>query len=193
MRPSQAVKKMCLSVALALLLVAGVSARAQALYTASRAGDLQIGLSYSSADANYEYVRNRIAGIGFYTDFDFKEHFGVDLTFHQLDDPNSAVYQRSYEIGGRYIRHYGIDRYNPYIRVNIGRGVQNFPDNDANLAYNLIAAAGGIDISVHRQVNLRIEYEYQDWLDAPGASLTLNPSMVTLGLAYHFAGGNPRK
>jgi opacity protein-like surface antigen len=191
------IRRLCTAFTLPFTLLfsafAGVSAQAQALYTASRAGDLQIGLSYSSANANYEYVHNRIAGIGFYTDFDFKEHFGVDLTFHQLDDPNSAVYQRSYEVGGRYIRHYGNDRFNPYARISIGRGVQNFPDNVANLAYNLIAAAGGLDISLHKRVNLRIEYEYQDWLDAPGASLTLNPSMVTLGVAYHFSGGLPHR
>lgn len=169
-------------------------ARSQATYTASRAGDLQIGAGYSSADADYEYVHNRIAGFSFYTDFDFKEHYGVEASFHQLNDPNSAVYQRSYELGGRYVRHYWIAglRVHPYVKVEGGRGVLNFPKY-ANLAYNMVTFGGGADFSVHPRLKLRVEYEYQDWFSAPGPGSNMTPSMISVGVAYHFDGGRAEK
>jgi len=144
--------------------------------------DLQVGGGYTSA--NYEYVTNRIAGFAFYTMFDFREHFGAEVDFHQLKDPNSAVYQRTYEAAGRYVRHYG--RFSPYVKAIYGRGVLNYPKNAANLAYNLVGGSGGADIALHPQINLRAEFEYQDWLSAPGAGLTPHPTLVTLGVAYHF-------
>lgn len=169
-------------------------ARSQAGYAATRAGDLQIGAGYSSANADYEYVHNRIAGLNFYADFDFKEHYGVEASFHQLNDPNSAVYQRSYEIGGRYVRHYSLARVpmNPYGKVMVGRGVLNFPKY-ANLAYNMVSAGGGVDFAVRPRINVRAEFEYQDWLSAPGAGLNITPSIISIGVAYHFDGGNPER
>ena len=164
----------------------------QSAPTASRVGDLQVGVGYSSANADYEYVANRINGIYAYADFDFREHFGVEASFHQLDDPNSAVYQRSYELGARYVRHYQVDRFllHPYVKVQGGRGVLNFPAY-ANLAYNMVAGGGGVDFSLHPRINVRAEFEYQDWLNAPGAGLNITPSIVSVGVAYHFGGGEP--
>jgi hypothetical protein len=167
-----------------------VLAHSQDSSTASRAGDLQIGAGYSSANANYEYVHNRITGLYVYTDFDFREHYGVEASFHQLDDPNSAVYQRTYELGGRYVRHYYISTFgiHPYGKLQYGRGVLNFPKY-ANLAYNLFSVAGGADFSVSRHINLRAEYEYQDWLNAPGSGLNIKPTIFSIGIAYHFDAG----
>jgi hypothetical protein len=162
---------------------------AQAKYTASRAGDLQIGLTYSSANADYEYVTNRIAGIGAYADFDIRAHLGFEFTIHQLDDPNSAVYQRTYEFGVRAPLH--LKFCEPFARASVGRGVLNFPKNDANLAYNMVAAAGGLDLPVHPRVNVRAEYEYQYWLSTPGSGLHITPSALTVGVAYHFGPGIP--
>ena len=180
-----------LALGLASLLAGPVSCagRAQAVPTASRAGDLQIGMGYTTADADYTYVVDRIRGFDFYTDFDLRYHVGIELNFHQLDDPETAVYERTYEIGGRYVRHYG--RFAPYVKALYGRGVLNFPKNDANLAYNLLAAGVGVDIAVHPRVNVRADFEYQNWFSAPGGGFNLNPSLFTVGVAYHFSGGKP--
>jgi hypothetical protein len=169
-------------------------ARSQDLPPASRLGDLQIGAGYSSANANYEYVHNRIAGLYVYTDFDFKEHFGVEASFHPLHDPKSAVYQRTYEIGGRYVRHYTIAglTLHPYAKLQVGRGILNFPKY-ANLAYNMVSTGGGVDFSVHPRINVRAEFEYQDWLSAPGPGLNMTPTIISIGVAYHFDGGRPEK
>jgi opacity protein-like surface antigen len=175
--------------AFALFALGTARLHAQALPTASRAGDLQIGVTYSSANANYEYVTDRIAGLGIYADFAFRERWGFEFTLHQLNDPNSDVYQRTYEFGGRYMRHYrGVT---PYVRASVGRGVLNYPLNDANLAYNILAGAAGADFAVHPRINVRAEFEYEDWLSTPGAGLHINPSMLTVGVAYHFGPGIP--
>jgi opacity protein-like surface antigen len=175
--------------AVLLLALAGARLHAQAKYTASRAGDLQIGLTYSSANANYEYVHNRIAGIGGYADFDIRAHLGFEFTLHQLDDPNSAVYQRTYEFGVRAPLH--LKFCEPYARASVGRGVLNFPKNDANLAYNMLAGAAGADFAVHPRVNVRAEFEYEYWLSTPGSGLHITPSALTVGVAYHFGPGTP--
>jgi len=179
------------SLVVTLLVVSGCcAAHAQAKYTATRAGDLQLGAGYTNADS--DYVPNRIGGYSGYMTFDFAEHFGFEFDFHQANDPNSAVYERTYEWGGRYLRHYDNDRYRPYVRAMYGRGVFNFPFNTANLAYNMIVGAVGMDVEVHRRINVRAEFEYQDWLSGPGLTNGLAPMLINVGVAYHFPAGNPR-
>jgi hypothetical protein len=177
------------SLVVTVLLAGGCVAHSQAKYTATRAGDLQLGAGYTNASS--DYVPNRISGYTGYATFDFTEHFGAEFDFHQLNDPNSAVYERTYELGGRYLRHYHDDRYRPYVRAMYGRGVFNFPLNAANLAYNMIVGAGGMDIEVHRKITVRAEFEYQDWLSAPGITNGLTPMLINIGVAYHFPAGNP--
>ncbi len=188
----QALFKRC-TLILTLALVT-TAARAQAKYAATRAGDLQIGAGYTSANANYEYVHNRIAGFYFYTDFDFKAHYGIEGSFHQLNDPNSAVYQRTFALGPRYVRHYALGQrdLSPYVTVQGGAGVLNFPKY-ANLGYAMLAGAGGVDFSISRRINLRAEYQYQDWFNAPGSGLSIKPSMFSVGAAYHFDAGTPHR
>ena len=186
---SPPLKKACLFAA--FLACTSGAVFGQARSTASRAGDLQVGGSYSSA--NSDYLANRIRGFGFYADFDFREHLGVEVDFHQLSDPNSGsaatmVYERSYEAGVRYFRDY--NRFKPYARVSYGRGVFNFPNSVANLAYNMGVIAGGVDVKTYKRINVRAEYEYQRWLSFPPDGL--NPTMLTIGVAYHFPAGNPR-
>jgi opacity protein-like surface antigen len=180
----------CLWLMVPVLLACGSSmAHAQAKYTATRAGDLQLGAGYSNA--NSDYVPERISGYTGYATFDFSEHFGAEFDFHQLNDPNSAIYERTYELGARYLRHYDNDRIRPYVRAMYGRGVFNFQFNEANLAYNMIVGAGGVDVAVHRKITVRAEFEYQDWLSGPGITNGLTPMLINVGVAYHFPAGNP--
>lgn len=180
--------------ALVLCLSSACAAWSQGRPTASRAGDLQVGVNYASADP--DRLSPRFRGVGFYADFDFREHFGVEVDFHELNDPSSLEYERSYEFGGRYVRRYHFLK--PYARLMYGRGVYNFKGTDANgnvirvanLAYNQADVGAGVDIPVHERVNVRAEYEYQRWFGFPPNGLT--PSMFTFGVAYHFPAGKPR-
>ena len=112
-------------------------ARAQGKYTASRAGDLQVGVDFVGGDADYA---QNVKGYGGYATFDFTRHFGAEIDFQTsewLTVGKEDVYERTYEIGGRYVRSYG--RFAPYVRAMYGRGVFNYPFNEANLAYNIFA------------------------------------------------------
>lgn len=177
-----------------------MSLHAQAIATATRRGDAQIGVGYSNVTP--DYTQDRFNGIAVYGDFDFSSHFGIEGEFHYAKSPNkdpavNPIYEKSYEIGGRYHRTY--NRFVPYAKVMYGRGVFNFPyykvqtsynppafsySPSANLAYNLVAAGVGVDYRLTRILNVRADYEYQRWLGFPKSGLT--PSLLTFGIAYHF-------
>lgn len=170
--------------AAAILSASACTALAQGNPTISRVGDLQIGGGYTSA--NSDYLANRIRGFGFYSDFDFHPHFGVEVDFHHVSDPNATkISETTYEIGGRYMRRYG--RLTPYGKALIGRGVFNY-GSYGSIGYNMYSLGGGVDIAVHSRINVRADYEYQIWTSFPPNGLT--PSLITVGVAYHFPGGN---
>jgi hypothetical protein len=162
----------------------------QAEATASRAGDLQIGTMFNLADSDYR--PDHFKGYGFYTTYDFTYHIGIEGEFHQINDPDpvDGVYERTYEVGPRYVLHYG--RFAPYAKVMYGRGVFNYPPvfGDpkvgpiANLAYNIFAVGAGVDYHVLPGLNVRAEYEYQRWLSFPPNGLS--PKMFSVGAAYRF-------
>ena len=169
--------------ALTLLSAGSCAAFAQGNSTISRIGDLQLGGGYTSASS--DYLNPRIKGYAFYGDFDFFHHLGVEADFHQVGDSPSKVYERTYEVGVRYVRHYG--RLGPYAKFMIGRGVFNYPENEANLAYNMYGLGGGMDIAILPRINIRGDYEYQSWSSFKPNGLT--PQLITIGVAYHFSSG----
>ncbi len=162
----------------------------QASPTASRVGDLQIGAMFNLA--NTDYRPENFKGFGFYSTYDFKYHVGIEGEFHKINDPDAAegIYERTYEIGPRYVLHYR--RFAPYAKVMYGRGVFNYPPvfGDpkigpiANLAYNIFAIGGGVDYHVLPGLNVRADYEYQQWLSFPPNGLT--PKIFSVGAAYRF-------
>lgn len=174
-----------------LVTFTGTRLHAQATPTASRGGDLQIGALF--VYGNSDYRPQNFKGYGAYATFDFLYHVGIEGEFHQLNDPNAAdgVYERTYEIGPRYVLHYG--RFHPYGKVMYGRGVFNYPNladtsgnlvPTANLAYNILAGGVGVDYRVLPSMNVRVDYEFQQWLSFPPNGLT--PKVLGIGVAYHF-------
>lgn len=165
--------------------------KAQAPPTAFRAGDLQVGASFNLGNSDYRNT-DALKGFGLYGTFDFKSHFGVDAEFHQLNDPNSkeGVYERSYEIGPRYVLHFG--PLSPYARFMVGRGVFNFPPAPAasnggpaaNLAFNMWAGGFGADYTIRPSINIRGDCELQQWSGFPPNGLS--PKVFSIGIAYHF-------
>jgi len=165
----------------------------QAIPTASSAGDLQIGAMFTLA--NTDYRPDKFKGYGFYTTFDFRYHVGIEGEFHQVNDPDpkDGVYERTYEIGPRYVLRHG--RYNPYAKLMYGRGVFNYPlepvspgsstlVQTANLAYNIGAIGAGLDYRILPGLNARVDYEYQKWLSFPPNGLS--PQLLSFGAAYRF-------
>lgn len=157
----------------------------QATPAATRKADLQVGIGFSSAHS--DYLPNRINGGAAYFDFDFTRHLGVEGVFHFVKDgKESDIYEKTYEVGGRY--HLTYKRFAPYGKIMYGRGVFNFPAypgySHANLAYNLFAGGAGGDYMILRHVNARADFEYQRWMGFPPNGLT--PTLFTFGAAYHF-------
>ena len=158
---------------------------AQARPTASRSADFQIGGGFTIAHS--DYLPNYFNGGTVYFDFDFTRHLGVEGEFHFVRDrQRSGIYEKTYEIGGRYHLTYG--RFMPYAKAMYGRGVFNFAAypgyGHPNLAYNLFAGGGGLDYRVLPHLNARADFEYQRWLGFPYNGLA--PSLLTFGAAYHF-------
>ena len=166
----------------------------QALPTASRRADVQAGVGFVYDFSDYtptDIAGNpvNLKGFAFYATLDISNHWGGEITFHQNNSPTGdQVYQRTYEIGPRYHRTYG--RFEPYVKAMYGRGVFNFPQGVANLAYNLVAGGVGTDVRLLPFLNFRADYEYQDWFGFPPTNL--KPQLITVGLAYHFPGGLKR-
>ena len=138
---------------------------AQATPTASRLGDLKIGGGFSTADSDYGH---RFNGGSAYFDFDFLPHIGVEGRVSFRQGP-SDLYEKTYEVGGRYYRIYR--KFVPYAKVMYGRGVFNFPPvSDGfqpNLAYNLIAGGLGADYRVKPWLYVRADWEYQTLVRLP--------------------------
>lgn len=170
--------------------LAGYPALAQATYTASRAGDLQVGAGFVVGNSNFLTPElggtgESLRGLNLYSTFDFRKHIGADLEFRQASPSyGENVYERTYEAGGRYV--YPVGRLRPYGKVLYGRGVFNYPHNVANLAYNLLSLGAGLDYQLSRQLNVRIDYEHGHWFGFPLQALS--PNIVSIGVAYHFSG-----
>ena len=168
---------------LSLQLYTGVSHAQASRATAYRKADLQIGGYYIYGKS--DYAPERFDGLGGYITYDFKPHWGVEVNIRQINDTGvNKIYERTYEVGGRYVIRKG--PFNPYARVSVGRGVFNFPQNRANLAYNLFSVGGGLDYNLIPSVNLRADYEYQNWLSFPSSGKGLTPQLISVGVAYHF-------
>jgi opacity protein-like surface antigen len=166
---------------------AHVVAYGQARPTSVRVLDIQVGGEYSNADSDYEPLR--VQGFGFYSDVDFRPHFGAEVDFHQLNESTTKLYERTYEAGGRYYRTYGSLK--PYVKGLYGRGVLNFPQNSGNIAYNMFVGGGGMDFALKPYLNVRLDYEYQRWNSGPGIDHGITPQVLSIGAAYHFGRGKP--
>lgn len=186
-------------------------AHAQASPTASRFADLQVGGGFVWAHS--DYLPFNIGGYGFYADYDILGHYGVEANFHRVRDPNpdplvpsNHFSETTYEIGGRYLRHYYRGRLAPYVKALYGRGVANFPAHQMfapdgslvtyidNIGYNLVSLGGGMDYRFKNRINLRADFEFQHWFaqdrELPNG---LSPYLFTFGAAYHFPAKGPFK
>jgi len=159
------------------------TAPAQSSPTASRAGDLQFGGGFTLGNSDYNFNNVSLNGGAFYITFDTRNHWGYEAGFRQVKPSSDAsVYERTYEAGPRFYLTKG--RFAPYAKVLYGRGDYNFSGNVANIAYNLYTFGGGTDFYLSPGLNLRADYEYQNWLGFPIA--TLHPGLITIGVAFHF-------
>lgn len=171
----------------ACLLASASTLNAQAIATASRRADLKIGGGFTIANADYD---GRYKGGMAFLTYDFTGHVGIEGNFHFVKGGGvNNLYEKTYELGGRYFRNYRDDKFSPYVKGLYGRGVFNFPayipsGPHPNLAYNIIVGGGGLDYKFRPYLYIRGDFEYQRWLGFPPSGLT--PTLFTIGAAYHF-------
>jgi opacity protein-like surface antigen len=181
--PARLARRILVAALLAISFAACATANAQSRETATRLGDLQLGGGFVFAQSNYNFDPIKLTGGSFYTTFDKRNWWGGEFDFrHNISTSDSTVYERTYEIGPRVFVHRG--PLVPYAKVMFGRGVYNFRNNIANVAYNIYTFGGGADYQLTRSINLRGDYEYQTWMGFPIQNL--HPSVITIGVAYHF-------
>lgn len=175
-------------ITLACLLTGSTCAlQAQATAAAARNADLKIGGGFTTAAS--DYGGRYTGGMAFFT-YDFNWHVGIEGNFHFVKSGGTEdLYEKTYEIGGRYFWHVREDKFSPYVKGMYGRGVFNFPayvpsGPHPNLAYNLMAAGAGVDYKALPYLYVRADYEYQHWFGFPPNGLT--PSLLSIGVAYHF-------
>jgi hypothetical protein len=192
---------------LALFTACSTFALGQAAPDATRAGDLQVGGTFTFAYSDYSPQDSE--GGGAYAAFDFKPNYGVEADFHFINiNQHSGASELSYEIGPRYHRTYG--RYNPYVKALGGRGTFDFAPAFQELGvtehYWMLTGGAGLDYQLTYRFNLRAEVEYQHWFtngnsgpQTPPTGPTtgeylphgLTPILYQFGFAYHFSGGAP--
>ncbi|SNT34925.1 hypothetical protein SAMN05421770_10838 [Granulicella rosea] len=187
------IKQLCL---LLLLLGVGENAFAQAIHTADRAADLQIGVSGSGALP--DYLPEKWRGYGAYLDFDVKHHLGLEVNMHHLTGPDPILYEQTYNFGVRYTRPMGPQHHLvPYAKAMYGRGIFNFAGTDAttgksvqiaNLGFNTFTVGAGLDLRTSVPgLNIRVlDYEWERWPGFPPCGLS--PQILSFGVAYHFHG-----
>lgn len=196
---------------LGVVLTAAAAASSQvAPPTATRLADLQVGGGFVWAHS--DYVPNDIGGFGFYADYDILGHYGIEADFHQVRDPNpdplvpnNHFSERTYELGGRYVRRYDRGHLAPYGKLLFGRGVVNFRAHQLfvpggletyidNIGYNIVSFGGGLDYRITERINVRGDFEYQHFFahdrELPDG---LSPYLFTIGAAYHFPARGPKK
>jgi hypothetical protein len=183
--PHQARRKKTLAIALFILAGAASILNAQARPAGTRLLHLQAGGGFATAAS--DYLPSRFHGVAAWVDLDFTPHLGVEGNFHFVkDSAGSGIYEKTYEVGGRYRLSRG--RLEPYARAMYGRGVFNFAYYPGygrpNLAYNMVVAGGGLDYRVLPHISARADVEYERWFGFPPPGLT--PTLLTLGAAYHF-------
>jgi len=170
----------------ALLFAAAPAARTQAIPTATRPADIQIGGGFTTARPDYE-PRN-FPGFALYLDIDPRAHWGLEAEYHQVfSSSGDQSRQRTAEIGGRYFWNFG--PFSPYGKALYGRGSFKYPFGYTQLSYNILAAGGGVDFKATRHIHARLDYEYQHWMGFQNGGL--HPQLLTIGVAYHFE-GKPR-
>jgi hypothetical protein len=172
------------SVAGLLTCVFGLSigARSQATPTASKVGNLQIGIG--GLLVSTDYTPKKAGGLTVYGDFDFTKHIGIegDIHFGSIITP-ADLGEDSYLLGPRFV--IGHKRFSGYGKVLFGVGRLNYQQgffaSNASFTYKIYAFGGGLDIKATRRLNVRaIDVELQKW---PGYGNGLSPIVTTVGVA----------
>jgi hypothetical protein len=159
---------------------------AQAVYSATKRFNVQVGVAGSAY--SLDYGDGHEDGFTLYGDVDFTKHLGVEALYRNASiiTPHDTGENHAL-VGPRYHFDHGI--FSPYAKGLVGTGTINFQQGFNAVAssqtYFIYALGGGLDIRATRHINVRaIDFEYQIW---PGFKPNgLTPYGASIGAAYRF-------
>lgn len=148
-----------------------------------------VGAEYSNVSASFPYQSSqRLAGMGVFADFRLNRRVGLEgdarfLHFGGFEDSTES----SYLIGPKaYV--FARGRFEPFGKFLVGKGKIHYPFSIGDASYLALAPGAGSDYRLSRRWMLRVEYEYQIWLDSPGyrdePKHELTPNGFHVGVAY---------
>lgn len=176
---------------------AGPPLRAQALVTASKAGDIAVfgGYTRSSPDFGAAIAH----GFTFGADFTFAHRWHIDPGIEARFDHTSTgiLTEHAFLFGPRANLDYG--RFHPYADVMFGAGGVGYnpppvfsPKDHADGGIDL-AFGGGVDVDLVHHFALKVDYQAQrlnlgvnQAFKPDGSNYTLTPQNVTIGVVYHI-------
>ena len=168
----------------AVLLSFAPALQAQALPTATRSTNIEVGAGVLRLEP--DYVDDPNYGIFVWADYAFRRYFGVEAeaNFGGLEAKDD-IGENTYFIGPRGTYHFR--KATLFAKVMFGRGTitnQAYGFNNASSSYNAYSFGAGVDYRLYRFINGRVQYEEQKWPSFKPH--TLSPSQVSVGVAYVF-------
>lgn len=150
---------------------------------------LWVGAEYSNFDSSSPYQANpRIAGYGFFADYFYKNHLGVEadarfLTFNSYHGESESNY-----MAGPQFRFRSFGKFQVYGQSLVGLGKITFPFSVGDASYFAVAPGGGVYYRLDRHWKLRAGYDYELWLNSPNIvnapTHEITPSGFHVGLAF---------
>lgn len=167
------------------------SSQAQAVYSATRKSDIEVGagVTYIKPD----FSPTRIVGASFWGDYNFNRLLGVEVVGHlgSIVTPNDLA-QNSIVFGPKVSYHRRKASVYGTVRFGIASETPQGPEADytrktnpnvAQSPYGVIAFGGGFEYRLTRKVILRpIDIEQQKWGNFEPH--TLSPLLLTFGASY---------
>ncbi len=178
-------------------IVGHLSARAQALPTATRGAEINAFGGYAFTTPDF----GPAAKTGFMAGADFTLfpplHFDPSVEVRFTEAHANAISEHSLLAGPRLQKDLANGRLHPYVDVLFGTGTIDYhpvlhtgepSDSGRALSYG-----GGIDFSISRRLSVKMDFQQQSWnlganqfLKPQGGDYTLTPRAYTLGVTYHF-------
>jgi len=158
-----------------------------AAYSSPRS--LWVGAEYSNISASFPYQSDqRLQGGGAFVDYNLSRHLGLEFDARFLPSGGfQGSTESSYLVGpkGFFLER---GRFRPYGKMLVGDGKIHYPFAIGDASYLALAPGAGASYRIDRRWMLRIDYEYQLWLNSPGyanePNHVLTPNGFYLGFAY---------
>jgi opacity protein-like surface antigen len=150
---------------------------------------LWVGAEYSNFSASFPYQSGqRLEGLGAFATYRLNYRFGLegDVRFLQFGGYEGST--ESNYLAGPDVHLFQKGRLRLYGKFLVGDAKIDYPYAIGDANYFALAPGGGANYRLHRRWLLRIDYEYQIWLNSPGYANVpnhqLTPNGFDIGVAY---------